>query len=60
MADCFLSLVHIAASIKKLPITFNKRFRKHCIDIMDKRWDDFYDDIYLGCYFLHPHYKGKY
>ena len=59
LADCFISLARVAAAIKSLPCTFNKGFRKHCVDIIDKRWDDFDDDIYLVCYFLHPQYKGK-
>ncbi|GET56208.1 hypothetical protein GLOIN_2v1776455 [Rhizophagus irregularis DAOM 181602=DAOM 197198] len=33
LADCFLSLARLAATLKKLPKSLNPAFRSHCIKI---------------------------
>ena len=54
LADCFLSLARLAATLKKLPSSFNVTFRKHCIKVIDERYDEFDDDLYITCFFLDP------
>jgi len=58
LADCYLSLARLAAAIKLLPRSFNKDFRNHCYYTMNKRCNEFDDDKYLLCFFLHPYYRG--
>ena len=58
LADCFLSLVRLAATLKKLPRSFNTTFRNHCIKVINERFDEFDDDIYITCFFLDPRFRG--
>jgi hypothetical protein len=54
LADCFLSLARLAATLKKLPGSFNTTFRNHCVNVINKRYDEFDDDIYITSFFLDP------
>ena len=58
LADCFLSLARLAATLKKLPSSFNVTFRKHCIKVIDERYDEFDDDLYITCFFLDPRFRA--
>jgi hypothetical protein len=59
LADCFLQICKIGATIKKLPDN-NQEFKRYCIDIFNKRWNDFSKfEGFILCYFLHPKYRGK-
>jgi hypothetical protein len=58
LADCYISLIRLAASIKLLPKNFNANFRQHCLKVMDARFDDFDNDAYTLAYLLHPKYHG--
>jgi len=37
----------------------NIQFKNHCVEKFNKRWDEFYDDLYLLIFFLHTKYHGK-
>ncbi|CAJ0833279.1 13634_t:CDS:2 [Entrophospora sp. SA101] len=59
LADIFLILIQMAATIKQLPISDStecKGFQRQCIQIYNKRWIQFNVKFYLLCYFLHPKY----
>lgn len=58
LADCFLSLARLAATLKKLPRSFNTSFRNHCIKVINERCDEFDDDIYITCFFLDPRFRS--
>ena len=58
LADCFLSLARLAATLKKLPRSFNPAFRNHCIKVMNERCDEFDDDKYITCFFLDPQFRN--
>ena len=58
LADCFLSLARLAATLKKLPRSFNTTFRNHCIKVINERCDEFDDDIYITCFFLDPRFRN--
>jgi hypothetical protein len=58
LADCFLTLVRLAAVLNKLPKTFNPNFRNHCVKVINSRFEEFDDDNYLTCFFLDPRFKG--
>jgi hypothetical protein len=57
LADCFLSLARLAATLKKLPRSFDPAFRSHCIRVINKRYEEFDDDIYIVCFFLDPRFR---
>ncbi|CAJ0857331.1 12949_t:CDS:2, partial [Entrophospora sp. SA101] len=59
LADCYISLLRIAAVIRNLPSNDYKFFRNHCISVFNKRYKEFDDPIYLLAFFLHPAYKGN-
>lgn len=59
LADCFIQFVCLAAAIKKISSLRIKEFKKYCIHIFNKRWNNFNTDIYMLAYFLHPGYRGK-
>jgi len=59
LSDCFIGLVRLGAAIKKLPDTDHRTFRRQSIAIFNKRFNDFNDNTYFLCFFLHPGYKGK-
>jgi hypothetical protein len=58
LADCFLSLIRLAAVMKSLPRSFNKSFRNHCHQVMNERFNEFEDDKFLLCFFLLPQFRG--
>ncbi|CAB5377283.1 unnamed protein product [Rhizophagus irregularis] len=58
LADCFLQLILIANTIKKLPSRGMVEFHQHCIESFNKYWDKFDPTIYILAYFLHPAYRG--
>lgn len=58
LADCYLSLARLAAVMKSLPRSFNKSFRNYCHQVMNKRFNEFEDNKYLLCFFLHPNFRG--
>lgn len=58
LADCFLSMARLGAVLKKLPKSFNRDFRNYCHYVMNKRFEEFDDDRYLLCFYLHPQFRG--
>ena|ERR1051325_1253694 len=58
LADCYLNMAKLGAALKNLPRSFNRDFRNHCHIVMHKRFEEFDDDRYLLCFFLHPLYRG--
>ena len=60
LGDCFVGLAKIAAAIKKLPSRQYVQFRTSCIEILNTRFDEFDDDLYLLAYFFMPNFRGKY
>ena len=58
LADCFLSMACLGAILKHLPQGFNRDFKNHCHLIMNKRFEEFDDDRYLLCFYLHPQFRG--
>ncbi|KAF0503044.1 zinc finger bed domain-containing protein 1-like [Gigaspora margarita] len=60
LADCFCELIHLGASINKLSLSDHSTFRKQCIAIFNKRYNEFADPLYLLCFFLHPQYNESY
>jgi|SRR5829696_555050 len=58
LADCFLSMARLGAVLKNLPRDFNRDFRNHCHSVMNKRFEEFDDDRYLLCFYLHPQFRG--
>ncbi|CAG8513158.1 22297_t:CDS:2, partial [Gigaspora rosea] len=57
LGDCYLSLAKSAATIKKLPIHQQPEFRRYCFSIINKRFKEFDDDLYLLGYFLTPNFR---
>ena len=60
LADCFLNMAKLGAVLKNLPRGFNQSFRNHCHLIMNKRFQEFDDDRYLLCFYLHSQFRGIY
>ena len=60
LADCFLNIARLGAALKNLPQSFNRDFRNHCHVVMNKRFEEFDDDRYLLCLYLHPKFRGIY
>ena len=60
LADCYLNMAKLGAALKNLPRSFNRSFRNHCHTVMNKRFEEFDDDRYLLCFYLHPSYRGIY
>ena len=58
LADCFLSLVRLAAMLNKLPRSFNPGFRNHCVKVINEHFNEFDDDKYITCFFLDPRFRG--
>ena len=58
LADCFLSLARLAATLKKLSSSFNVTFRKYCIKVINERYDEFDNDLYITCFFLDPRFRA--
>ncbi|CAB5373801.1 unnamed protein product [Rhizophagus irregularis] len=59
LADCFLQLILIANTIKKLPSRGMVEFHQHCIKSFNKYWDKFDPKIYILAYFLHSAYRAR-
>src|SRR4051812_25373823 len=59
LADYYLSLAQLGAVLKNLPRSFHCSFRNHCYDVMNKQFEEFNDDKYLLCFYLHPLFRGK-
>ena len=57
LANCFLSLVKLAAVLNKLPRSFNPSFRNHCIKVINERFNKFDNDKYITCFFWIPFQK---
>jgi len=55
-----VGLIKTAAAIKKLPSSQYLQFRTHCIKVLNTRFDEFDDDLYLLCYFLMPNFRGNF
>ena len=58
LADCFLSLVRLAAVLNKLPRSFNPSFRNYCVKVINERFNKFDDDKYITCFFLDLHFRS--
>ena len=58
LADCFLSLVRLAAVLNKLPRSFNPGFRNHCVKVINERFNEFDDDKYITCFFLNSRFRS--
>ncbi|PKY44994.1 hypothetical protein RhiirA4_419485 [Rhizophagus irregularis] len=59
LADCMIRLFHIAAIVKNtINIVDYRVFRQACINIFNKRYNEFNDPYYLLAFFLHPAWKG--
>jgi hypothetical protein len=59
LADCYLSLARLGAVLKNLPQSFHCDFCNHCYTMMNRRFEEFNDDKYLLCFYLHPQFQGK-
>lgn len=58
LADCFIQLILLVNTIKKLPSQEMIAFHQHCVMSFNKYWDKFDPKIYILAYFLHPKYRG--
>ena len=59
LSDCYLNLAYVAAAFKKLPRDFNSEFKKHCTLMINKRLEEFDDDLYLLAFFLNPLFRAE-
>lgn len=59
LSDCYVNLAYIATAIKKLPRSFNSEFKEHCILMINKRLEEFDDDLYLLAFFLNPLFRSE-
>ena len=57
LADAYINLIKIAATIQNLPTDEYKGFRNHCIEKFNHRFEEFNDPIYQLAFFLHPAYR---
>lgn len=60
LSDCYFGLACISAAMKKLSRQMNHDFREYCIQINNKRFEEFDQDSYLLAFFLNPLYRGKF
>ncbi|CAG8806846.1 3219_t:CDS:2, partial [Racocetra persica] len=60
LADVFVELVKMAITIQETSVLYNNQFRRDCISIYNKRWNEFDTDLYLLSFFLHPAYRGNF
>jgi hypothetical protein len=58
LADCYVQLLRIAAFFKSMSTEDYRTLRNSCINIFNKRYAEFDQDIYLLAFFLHPRYRG--
>ena len=57
LADAFINLIKIAATIQNLPTDEYRGFRNHCVEKFNNRFQEFNDPIYQLAFFLHPAYR---
>ncbi|CAG8830084.1 33530_t:CDS:2, partial [Racocetra persica] len=58
LADVYIKLVQLASAIHCIPLeTDHIEFRKICIQIYNRRWDEFDFEIFKLGYFFHPKYR---
>ncbi|CAG8446723.1 5495_t:CDS:2 [Dentiscutata heterogama] len=60
LADVFVELVKMAITIQETSVLYNNQFRRDCISIYNKHWNEFDTDLYLLSFFLHPAYRGNF
>ncbi|CAB4486500.1 unnamed protein product [Rhizophagus irregularis] len=59
-ADCFIALIRLASTIKKIPVERGLvNFQNHIINSINKHWESFNVMPYILVYFLHPGYRAK-
>ena len=58
LADCFLSLVRLAAVLNKLSRSFNPSFRNHCVKVINERFNEFDDNKYITYFFLDSRFRS--
>ncbi|CAG8587334.1 12298_t:CDS:2, partial [Cetraspora pellucida] len=59
LADVYIKLVQLASAIHHIPPeTEHREFRRICIQIYNRRWDEFDFEIFKLGYFFHPKYRG--
>ncbi|PKC51124.1 hypothetical protein RhiirA1_405697, partial [Rhizophagus irregularis] len=57
-ADCFIALIRLASTIKKIPVERGLvNFQNHIINSINKHWESFNVMPYILVYFLHPGYR---
>ncbi|CAB5296858.1 unnamed protein product [Rhizophagus irregularis] len=59
LSDCFVELIKLSQKIKLLPPVSDYDFKHKCIELFNKRWQEFDINLYLLAYLLHPNYRGK-
>ncbi|CAB5363639.1 unnamed protein product [Rhizophagus irregularis] len=59
LSDCFVKLIKLSQKIKLLPPVSDYDFKHKCIELFNKRWQEFDINLYLLAYLLHPNYRGK-
>jgi hypothetical protein len=50
IADCFFSLAQLGATVKKIPESVHRMFRRYCIKSFNKRFKEFDFDEHLLAY----------
>ena len=60
LADCFVELIKLSQRINSLPPVSNYDFKYQCVEIFNKRWQEFDIQLYLLAYLLYSHYRGEY
>ncbi|PKB98111.1 hypothetical protein RhiirA5_431925 [Rhizophagus irregularis] len=53
LANCYLNLTQLGAVLKNLPQSFYYNFHNYYYDVMNKRFEEFNNDKYLFCFYLH-------
>lgn len=59
LVDCFVELIKLSQKIRSLPPVSDYDFKHQCIEIFNKRWQEFDIQLYILAYLLHPRYRGK-
>src|SRR3954452_24557715 len=60
LADCFVELIKLSQRINSLSPVSNYDFKYQCVEIFNKRWQEFDIQFYLLAYLLHSQYRGEY
>ena len=58
--NCFVELIKLLQRINSLSPVFNYDYKYQCVEIFNKRWQEFDIQLYLLAYLLHSHYRGEY